>query len=449
MATPLDEERARLREAGYTDEEISRYFVERLRGEGQAPATGGGAAPQGNMSGVLGNANAVLGHVRATIPVVASATANLSNPAASPGSRFKSAVVLAGIGLIVCVLGFAIWQEWQQHIIYETEIKRLNTEITRINVELTTAQNEKAKAEASVAKQVAAGQVAQATKAEEDAKVAPEVARGQAADARKKEAEAKYAEELAEGQKAQACTQRMEMLAKTLSMNDLLSGVGMDEYNKDCNPKFAGCTGNFDDLIATIKVPLDEIKHFSEHTKEIDEKLTAYKSKCGWHEKDRDAAIEAYRSIGLNLKPPSPQPTETAEAREPEPTPTPTPAPSYTAPATPEPPPIASLPTPEATPLRTPVNFDCINGKHMGADFVICDSPQLLDTLARLEDSYNAAHAARGGSVLTEQVEWLKHYGQDCGLPYRGRPAPELIEGARGCVQSAMEQRIRQLAAER
>jgi hypothetical protein len=141
------------------------------------------------------------------------------------------------------------------------------------------AQAEKAKADAEVAKQVAAGQVAQAEKAKADAAVAPEVAAGQAADARKKVAEAQYAEELAKGQKAQACTQRMEMLTKTLSMNDLLNGTGMGEYNRDCNPKFSGCNDDFNDLIATIKVPLVEVKHFSEHTSEIDKKLTAYKNK--------------------------------------------------------------------------------------------------------------------------------------------------------------------------
>ena len=64
-ATPVDAERALLREAGYTDEEISKYFVERLHGAQQAPAAGG-APVQDAMTGALGNANAVLSHTKAT-----------------------------------------------------------------------------------------------------------------------------------------------------------------------------------------------------------------------------------------------------------------------------------------------------------------------------------------------------------------------------------------------
>jgi len=71
----------------------------------------------------------------------------------------------------------------------------------------------------------------------------------------------------------------------------------------------------------------------------------------------------------------------------------------------------------------------------------------LLDALARLDDAYKAARAARGDDVKTEEREWMKRFGPDCGLPYRGRPAPELIEGARACVQAAMEKRIAALQA--
>ena len=92
--------------------------------------------------------------------------------------------------------------------------------------------------------------------------------------------------------------------------------------------------------------------------------------------------------------------------------------------------------------------FDCAKGKHMGTDYVICASPQLLDAVARLEDAYRAAYAARGDAVKSEQWEWIKRYGTDCGLPLRGRPSPNLIDSAASCVGGAMEQRIRELQQE-
>jgi len=97
--------------------------------------------------------------------------------------------------------------------------------------------------------------------------------------------------------------------------------------------------------------------------------------------------------------------------------------------------------------LRKPTSFDCSRAS-MGADFVICASDTLLDAEARLEDAYTAAHAARGDSVRSEQFAWIKSYGRDCGLPFRGRPAPQLIEGARQCVLDAMTKRISELQAE-
>jgi uncharacterized protein YecT (DUF1311 family) len=98
--------------------------------------------------------------------------------------------------------------------------------------------------------------------------------------------------------------------------------------------------------------------------------------------------------------------------------------------------------------LRTPRNFDCVNGKHMGADWVICASPELLDMEARLEEAYNAARAARGDLIRHEQFEWIKQHATDCGLPYRGQPAPELIGGARDCIMANMKQRLAELEGE-
>jgi hypothetical protein len=108
-ATPVDAERALLREAGYTDEEISKYFVERLHGAQQAPAAGG-APVQDAMTGALGNANAVLSHTKGkgTMPALKANLANLSNSAAPAKSRGKSAPKLAGAAVIIAALGFAI-----------------------------------------------------------------------------------------------------------------------------------------------------------------------------------------------------------------------------------------------------------------------------------------------------------------------------------------------------
>ena len=99
--------------------------------------------------------------------------------------------------------------------------------------------------------------------------------------------------------------------------------------------------------------------------------------------------------------------------------------------------------------MGLPTHFDCVNGKHMGTDYVICASPELLDGEARLEDAYAAARAgANGDRVKTEQWDWVKRYGPDCGLPLKGRPPEEKIHGTAGCVREAMEQRIKELQAE-
>jgi hypothetical protein len=98
-------------------------------------------------------------------------------------------------------------------------------------------------------------------------------------------------------------------------------------------------------------------------------------------------------------------------------------------------------------PLRKPSLFDCARA-WMGADYVICSSDALLDAEARLEDVYRTAHAARGDAVKTEQWAWIKRYGPACGLPLVGRPAPDQINEARGCIADALNQRIRELQAE-
>ena len=94
--------------------------------------------------------------------------------------------------------------------------------------------------------------------------------------------------------------------------------------------------------------------------------------------------------------------------------------------------------------LRKPTMFDCARAS-MGVDYVICASASLLDAEARLEDAYKAARLARGDEVKAEQIAWNKRYGPECGLPLRGPPPPEQISQARGCIEAAINKRIREL----
>jgi len=133
MATPLDAERARLRAEGHTDAEISQILINRASGQaiGGTQPTGAGAPVQMPMSGVLGNASAVLSHVKGTIPAIKRDIANLFNRDASPNLRAKSAAALALVAVIIGALGFAIYQEWQQHIISNTAIAAANAQKAR------------------------------------------------------------------------------------------------------------------------------------------------------------------------------------------------------------------------------------------------------------------------------------------------------------------------------
>jgi len=80
----------------------------------------------------------------------------------------------------------------------------------------------------------------------------------------------------------------------------------------------------------------------------------------------------------------------------------------------------------------------------------ICASPQLLDAEARLEAAYSAARAgANGDRVKSEQLDWMKRFGPDCGLPLRGQPSDSLIQGTSYCIGRAIEVRIKELEAER
>jgi uncharacterized protein YecT (DUF1311 family) len=105
-----------------------------------------------------------------------------------------------------------------------------------------------------------------------------------------------------------------------------------------------------------------------------------------------------------------------------------------------------ATPQPNGT-LRTPGWFNCSKASR-GADYVICASPVLLDAVARLEDAFIEAKAARGNDVLAEHKAWLESYSENCGLPARGNPDDSQITGARHCVLSSINKRIAELNAE-
>jgi hypothetical protein len=122
-AAPLDAERARLRSAGYTDAEISQILIQRAAGASPQPA--GSAAPSsGALSGALSSLVAVAAHARTYVMGTKADLATLFASAASPANRAKAGGSLILKAVIVAMLGYAALQEWNQHIIYATEIAR-------------------------------------------------------------------------------------------------------------------------------------------------------------------------------------------------------------------------------------------------------------------------------------------------------------------------------------
>jgi hypothetical protein len=115
-ATPLDAEREALRKAGYTDAEVSQILV--TRAASQQPA---GAAGQGVMSNVLSSIVAVGSHARALIPTFRKDVETVFDRAATTSARAGATASLAVKAVVIAVLGYAAWQEWNQHIISATE----------------------------------------------------------------------------------------------------------------------------------------------------------------------------------------------------------------------------------------------------------------------------------------------------------------------------------------
>jgi uncharacterized protein (DUF697 family) len=116
-ASPLDAERERLREAGYTDAEISQILIARAA---QQPAGAG----QGVMSSALSSVVAVGSHARSVIPSFRKDVATIFDGAATASARAGATASLIIKAVVILVLGYAAWQEWNQHIISGPEIAR-------------------------------------------------------------------------------------------------------------------------------------------------------------------------------------------------------------------------------------------------------------------------------------------------------------------------------------
>ncbi len=91
--------------------------------------------------------------------------------------------------------------------------------------------------------------------------------------------------------------------------------------------------------------------------------------------------------------------------------------------------------------LRTPTMFKCAN-RFLSVDYVVCDNPQLMDAMARLEDAYRNAVAVGGDNVKKSQRAWSLNYGPSCGLTGKGPPSETVSQSTRDCVFRAMNQRI-------
>jgi hypothetical protein len=117
--TPLNAEREQLRKAGYTEAEVSQILI--TRAASQQPAA---AAGQGVMSNVLSSILGVASHARMLIPTFRKDVATVFDGAATASARAEATASLAVKAAVILVLGYAAWQEWNQHIISGTEIAR-------------------------------------------------------------------------------------------------------------------------------------------------------------------------------------------------------------------------------------------------------------------------------------------------------------------------------------
>lgn len=115
MALPLEQEIARLRADGFSDDAIKDHFA--AQRNGSSPNATGGPYVQPPFSGPLANANAVFSHARAKIPGLKQDAATVLNRASKPGARAKSLLTLSGVAVLIAALGYVVYQEVIIHIV--------------------------------------------------------------------------------------------------------------------------------------------------------------------------------------------------------------------------------------------------------------------------------------------------------------------------------------------
>lgn len=107
--TPLDAERERLRNAGYTDAEISEILIAREIVKPSSEPTGHGA-----MTGLASNLSAAAGYVRSFVPSIVADITMLRNEAATATARSQAALYLVMKFVVVFVIAYVVWQEFSQ-----------------------------------------------------------------------------------------------------------------------------------------------------------------------------------------------------------------------------------------------------------------------------------------------------------------------------------------------
>ncbi len=340
--SPLATERERLRQAGYAEAEISQIMVARAVGGG---ASRPDALPPGMLSSVLGSIVAVGGYVAGLFTAIPQDVATILDVSSKPSARSGAFVSLLFKVVVIGVLGFAAWQEWQQHIIWQTQIAAEQAQKLKAEADAATALNEaqvrKLEAEAAVAKQLNDAQ-AQKLRAEADAAKALNDAQ-----VKKLESEAAVAKELNEAQTrkthAEECSARMKAAIDTMPMDKLMNG-GTDSIQRDCDPAYAAhakaCDEKFKTVVTTIetldfkdKTPVETIKTAIGNYKDECTVTEAQQEEAKAAFQRRDEKIAKLKSIIASL--PSPQKGESPPAVEPAPLATEKPAPSAEAPTAP------------------------------------------------------------------------------------------------------------------
>jgi len=113
--TPLDAERARLRAAGLTDDEISKIFVGRELGAStQQAGYSAGAPGQSPMTGALANLSAVWAHARGIIPTVAAQILTVRNSSVPASERLAAGISLLVKAALLLVFAYVVSLEMIQ-----------------------------------------------------------------------------------------------------------------------------------------------------------------------------------------------------------------------------------------------------------------------------------------------------------------------------------------------